>query len=294
MSESSVLAAGDTRQAARHVVDALIEERAERLMASPFWPAVRAAVYPLLNYAKAVELADRVARMGGREVMDYSRDFLGMGVIATGARNVPETGPCVLVVNHPGGISDGVAVWQVLAARRPDLCFFANRDALRVASGLSDVVIPVEWRVTERSRAKTRETLRAAVEAFRAARCVVVFPAGRMAKWRWGERRLVEFPWADTAIGWARKFDAPVIPVGLKSRMSWLYYGFDTISDELRNMTLFHELLAKRGATYRMNVGAPIAAGDLPQGDADATEFLKSKAVALAWGEAGHDAGSGQ
>jgi hypothetical protein len=45
-----------------------------------------------------------------------------------------------VVCNHPTGIADGVAVYDVLKAVRPDLCFYANSDAHRVSPRLGEVL----------------------------------------------------------------------------------------------------------------------------------------------------------
>ena len=264
-----------------HIVDQLIQERAVRLRAGPAWPLLRGVIYPLLGYGRAVGVADQLAGRSGREALDWSEAFLSMAVSADGPAHVPESGPCVITANHPGGIADGIAVWSALKARRPDMVFFANRDAIRVCGGLAEHVIPVEWRAGERSRDKTRETLRQSVAAFRDGRCVVIFPAGRMAQWDWRAWRLVEQAWAPTAVSLARKFDAPIVPLGLKQRMSLMFYALGQIHEELKHMTVFHELLAKRGARYRMKFAAPVAPDALPADDATASAALRSMSETL-------------
>lgn len=271
-----------SRSASSHVVDQLIEERALKLRAGPFWPLVRAVFYPVLGYRRAVDVADQLMGRTGQEAMDWSEAFLSMPVSVQGLTHVPQAGPCVITANHPGGIADGIALWSALKSRRPDMVFFANRDAIRVCEGLSDLVIPVEWREGERSRDKTRETLRQSVAAFRDGRCIVIFPAGRMSRWDWRAFRLVEQSWAPTAVSLARKFDAPVIPLGVRQRMSVMFYALGQIHEELKHMTVFHELLAKRGARYRLNFAAPVAPDDLPGDDANASAALRAMSETLA------------
>jgi putative hemolysin len=266
-----------------HIVDQLIEERAVRLCENAVvWPWVKRIFYPILGYRRAAAIADTLQPLSGAEAMDWSEAFLSMRVRAQGLSAVPQTGACVIVANHPGGIADGVALWSVLKQRRPDMVFFANRDAIRVCEGLADQVIPVEWRAGSKSRDKTRETLRMAVEAFRAGRCVVIFPAGRMAAWDWRKLCLVEQPWAPTAVSLARKFNAPVIPLGLKQRMSLMFYGLGQIHEELKHMTVFHELLAKKGALYRMKFAEPVEPDSLPEDEAGASEALRQMTETLA------------
>jgi putative hemolysin len=265
-----------------NIVDQLIEERAVRLRAGPAWPLIKRVFYPLLGYGRAAEVADALAGLSGREAMDWSEDFLAMTLKVSGLDHVPRTGACVITANHPGGIADGIAVWAALKQRRPDMVFLANRDAIRVCEGLHTVVIPVEWRPGSRSRDKTRETLRQAIEAFRQGRCVVIFPAGRMSRWDWRTFRLTEEAWAPTAASLARKFNAPVVPLGLKQRMSVMFYALGQIHEELKHMTVFHELLAKRGARYTMKFAPSVAADDLPDSDATASDALRSMSETLA------------
>jgi len=275
----------DTRRPeATHIVDALIEERAIQLMARPWlWSIVKRLAYPALGYRKAVRVADELRLLPGRDALNWASEYLKMPLDVDSVTHVPKDGPAVVVANHPGGIADGIAVWDALKERRPDMCFFANRDALRVCAGLEDHIIPVEWRPEERSREKTRETLRLAIDAFKNGRCVVVFPAGRMAEWSWGERRLIERPWMSTAMSLARKFKAPITPVGVTQRLSLLYYSLAQVSDELKNMTVFHELLAKKDARYRLRFGETMTHDALPGGDADAAEYLRRTCEELAW-----------
>jgi putative hemolysin len=57
----------------------------------------------------------------------------------------------------------------------------------------------------------------------------------------------------------ARRHEAPILPIHLKGPPSMLFRAFNRISAELRDITLFHELLDKRGGRFRLTVGEPIA-----------------------------------
>ncbi len=266
-----------------HVVDQLIMERAPSLRTRPLiWSGVRAVFYPLLGYARAVKMADRLAPMGGRLALNWMSTFMRLQTVATGLRDVPKTGPVVVVANHPGGIADGVAVWDALMDRRPDVVFFANRDALRVCPGLDDVIIPVEWRLTERSRERMRETLKAAAAAFKEGKLVVIFPAGRMAQWDWNTQSLEDPEWMPTAVTLARKYNAPIVPLGVRARMSLTYYGLAQVSQELKNMTLFSELIKARGKRYRLRFAPPVHADELPDDPSVAVRQLRLTSQALA------------
>ena len=262
-------------RASPHICDVLIAERAPRLTASPFWPLVRPFLYRALNYRQAVRMADAVQPLSGAEALDYMSDLLDLKVSVLNGDRIPTAGRCIVVANHPTGIADGIAVFDAIKARRPDAIFFANADAVRVSPRLGEAIIPVEWVHDKRTREKTRLTLQAAKEAFEAGRCVVMFPAGRLA--RIGKDGSVTDPeWAPTAASLARKYDAPVVPIHVSGPYSRLFHWFDRFSQELRDITLFHELLNKRKKPFALKVGKPIPPSRLDIDAVKATYALKA------------------
>lgn len=245
-----------------HIVDTLIAERATNWLRYPrLWRRVQCLLRPLLRYDLACAMADAIAPLEGAETLAYMQRVLDMDVVATGLEHVPRQGLAVVTPNHPAGIADGIAVYEALSRVREDITFFANRDALRICPGLADIVVPVEWRDEARTHAKTRETLRGIRRAFGSGRLIVVFPSGRLA--RPTPFGLRERPWQATAFDLARKYEAPILPMHVQGRNSALYYFFWFCNHELKDMTLFREILNKRGGQYRLAVGEPFqAVGD--------------------------------
>ncbi len=247
---------------ARHIIDVLIEERAGRLLERPLlWLLIRTFLYPVLGYRRAISVADEIAPLSGHEAMQRLVAALDLRLQVEGTECVPRAGPGIVVANHPTGIADGIALYALLEPRRKDLAIFANLDALRVCPGFADIIIPVQWRVDLRTHASSRQTLKAAVRAFDDGRLVVLFPSGRLA--RMTDNGLRERPWLPTAVSFARRFGVPLIPLHISARNSALFYTFWEISEELRDMTLFHEVLNKRRYRYRMRFGEPIDADRL-------------------------------
>ena len=135
-----------------HIVDTLIEERARGLMRHPLlWRLVTRLLYPALGYRAAVNMANSVAHMGGLEIFEMLSAQLQLDIDIGGTEHIPETGSAIVTPNHPTGIADGVAVFDALRTVRSDITFFANRDAIRFAPGLADVIVtattgdPLHW-----------------------------------------------------------------------------------------------------------------------------------------------------
>ncbi|MCH2457894.1 MAG: acyltransferase, partial [Henriciella sp.] len=113
-----------------------------------------------------------------------------------------------------------------------------------------------EWVADKRSPAKTRETLKRASEAFEAEKCVVIFPSGKLAKKVDGV--LTEQAWFPTVVSLARKQGAPIVPMNVRAENSRLFYRLSEINGELRDITLFHELLNKKQARFELTHGKTI------------------------------------
>ncbi len=249
----------------KHIVDILIEERAEKLRKiPPVWWAIRQFLYPVLQYNEAIDMADSIALTDGHESMQELCRQIPVNLDVSGLEHVPTTGRVMIVGNHPSGIVDGIALYEALMRVREDLSFFANRDAVRVAPGLLDLLIPVEWVNEKRNVTKTKEMVKHTARAFKQNEAVVIFPSGGIA--RMTREGLRERPWLNTTLNLIRKYQTPVVPLHITAKNSWLYYFFHQFSDELRNMTLFYEMLNKRGQTFRLKFG-PVIGVDQLEGD---------------------------
>jgi putative hemolysin len=237
----------------KHIVDEMIEERAPKLSGGPAWPVLRPILYTILNYKKAVAMADAIQPMGGGEALEYISRLLEVKLETSGLERMPKDGSFLMLCNHPTGIVDGLAVYDAVKGIRPDILFYANSDALRVCPRFDEALIPVEWVLAKRTRERTRVTLKMTDEAFEKNRPISIFPAGRLARVRDGV--LTDPEWMPTAVSLARKYELPILPVHMSGPYSFWFHTFAKISAELRDITLFHELLNKRGKTFRLTVG---------------------------------------
>ena len=258
-----------------HIIDRLIAERAPKLAASAGWPLIRPLLYAFLDYGKARRMADAIAPLSGRAALAFISNLLRVKVDVRGLERVPRAGRIIGLCNHPTGIADAVAVWDAMEGVRPDMMFYANADAHRVAPRFDEVLIPVQWVDEKRTRERTRITLTLTRQAMEAERALIIFPAGRLAR-RAPGRGLADPPWASGAFSVARKYEAPVLPMHLSGPWSTLFHFFNDFSGELRDITLFHELLNKRGKRFDLLIGHAVAPGALPADSVDAALAMKA------------------
>lgn len=261
------------RRGGDHIVDQLIAERTTHISRHPLWPLIRPVLVRFLHYRQAVAMADGISRLGAWDAFEAISEILSLDVSVEGERHLPHEGGFILTLNHPTGIADGIAVFDMLKTRRPDMRFFANRDALRVAPGFRDMVIPVEWRAGQKTHGKSRDTLEAMSRAFSQDRVIVLFPSGRLAFWH--EGKLTERPWQSSIVSLARRFNYPVVPAHIDARNSGFFYLMSRFSSEIRDMTLFHELLNKKGKQFTISIGPAIAPDRLDGDPAEVTAALQ-------------------
>jgi putative hemolysin len=258
-----------------HIVDILIEERCPSFVKHWSWPVVRPVIYQMLGYRKARRWADDIVKLPtGQACFAYLDKALALDAHVRGADRVPAKGRVTLISNHPTGLADGSIALAGLTPIREDIEILANADACRINPNFADVIIPVEWVVEKRSPAKTRETLKRASAAYAGEKMLVIFPSGRLA--HWVEGRLVDKDWYPTAVTLARKNKSPVTPLHIKAQNSWLYYRLCDLNKELRDITLFHELLNKQGDRFELTFG-PLIPWEHMIGDPQAvTDHLRN------------------
>jgi putative hemolysin len=261
-------------------IDPLIAERAPWLYGDRIGATLaRRILHRMLGYQATLQIAGAMADAPSAQIMQQMGDRLARIVTAKGFGHLPAHGPALIVANHPTGIADGIILHHLIAAQRPDAYFFANRDILRVFPQMEDMIAPVEWRIAQRSHAKTRETMAFVRQATEAGRLGVIFPSGRLAKRRW--LSLHERPWMVSAAMLARKYDLPVIPVNIQARNSALFYLFDRIHPTLRDITLFHETLNKHRQPFIVTMGEPISPAAIPRDPEAGIALLRDATLAL-------------
>ncbi|NNE58823.1 MAG: acyltransferase [Hellea sp.] len=238
-----------------------------------FFAFIKPLLYQMLNYEDTVVLADTIRPKSGWDAFDHVTNLVKPQIDISGLENLPKDGKCIIISNHPTGLADGMAVFKAIKDKRPDHIFLANADALRVIPDGEDIIIPVEWVLAKRTISKTRETLSKTRKALSDERCVVIFPSGKLALLTL--KGLKDHAWESSAAMLARKYGAPIIPLRIKARNSWLYYLYAKINNELRDITLFKEVLNKRGQKFEMVFGAPIQPADIAKNADAATSHIR-------------------
>ena len=87
----------------------------------------------VLRYLKRIIHQNEINDFISRNKMYFNADFADatleefkIKATASGVENIPKTGPVILVMNHPLGGMDAVALISLLKQQRPDVKFIVN------------------------------------------------------------------------------------------------------------------------------------------------------------------------
>ena len=154
-------------------------------------------------------------------------------------------------------------MFDVLKKHRPDYTLYANSDMIKIAKGFQDIIIPVDWNQENKTSEKSRDILKLTKEALNSEKALLVFPSSRLSK-RKG-LKLYERPWLTTVIKLSKKFNVPIVPFHMDGSNSLLFYFLELVNTELKDVSLFRELINKKDFNYKITFGQKINPQDLDE-----------------------------
>ena len=222
---------------------------------------------PLTKAHKRYQLLDR---------SDSSRFFrtaaialqLEIDVHPESLEQIPETGPLLIVANHPYGAMDGLAIAASVETRRSDLRIIVW-DAIDVPEANAHFLA---LDLTERSRKALRQNVlvrRKAIAHLRSGGAILLFPSGcveRSAK-PWGVP--CEQPWTPLAARLAREGQAKILPVFVHGHNSRLFHMASFLGNTVRRALFLRETGQLIGKRLRLNIGKALSLTSLLVDDDD-------------------------
>ena len=250
-----------------HPIDEIIEERCPKLMSNKYlWSVIKPTIFKIFKYQTAKKITDDISNISGFECFTYLTNLLKFNLDIRNIELVPEHGPIILAGNHPTGLTDGIVMFEVMKDKRPDYTLYANIDMIKLSKGFEDIIIPVDWNDDNKNIGKSKEILKRTKETLNEGKCLLVFPSSRLSK-RKGFK-LFERPWLNTIVKLSKKYNAPIIPFHMDGHNSLFYYFLDIFNEELKNISLFSELVNKEEFKYTITFGRQIDPLDI-NGDID-------------------------
>jgi putative hemolysin len=256
----------------------------------PLTRAIANLASPLIEWTLAFpELNDARARTAS---FDPSEPFaeralralrVSIDVEAASLERIPSAGPVVVVVNHPFGGLDGLALLALLKRRRPDVKVLANRLLAHVPEMRDDCLFVDPFGGAGSARRNTAP-IRAALRWVRGGGALAVFPAGEVSSLSLRRGDVADIGWSASVAGLIRASGANVLPMFFSGRNSDAFQVAGLISPRLRTLMLPRELMRSRGTCVRVQVGNVISASQVAQyhSDDELAAYLRVRTYLLA------------
>lgn len=182
--------------------------------------------------------------------------------------NIPASGRVVIVSNHPLGALDALALIQLVSEVRQDVKVVAN-ELLTQLEPLRGLLLPVD----NLNGASRKEQIRAVHQALAEEQAVIIFPAGEVSRLRLQGIR--DRRWNSGFLRFARRANAPLLPVYIRARNSSLFYGASLLYKPLSGLLLVQEMFLQRARTISIRIGEIIPASSLCRPDIASRTLVK-------------------
>jgi putative hemolysin len=201
-------------------------------------------------------LLEKAGDIKDAEFSDAVMEEFKITISSSGLENIPKTGPLIIVLNHPLGGMDALALISLLKNHRPDLRFIVN-DILMNLENLNGLFIGIN------KHGINKKNVREDIEkAFKSEHAICIFPAGLVSRKING--LVQDLEWKRTFVTYARSLDRTVIPIKIDGQLSPFFYRlsrlrrFFRIKANIEMLYLADELFKQRNKTLTFTVGKAI------------------------------------
>lgn len=195
---------------------------------------------------------------------------------------IPETGPVVLIANHPFGVADGLVLGHLLAKKRSDFKIIVNEVLCREEI-LGKYLLPIDFRETKEALQINIATRNEALKILENNGAIAIFPSGGVATALTPfSKDVVDLEWKNFLYKIIKSTAAPVVPIFFHGRNSQLFQIASHVHASFRLGLLLSELNNKRGKPIKIEIGASINPDSLAQmKPADLINHLRQVTMSL-------------
>lgn len=193
-----------------------------------------------------------------------------------GERSLPESGPALVVANHPTGPMDGIVLAAWLTSQRTDVRILTT-EALSEIPSLRDIVIPLQLYDGTHVEKANAQSLRKAMGHLRSGGILAVFPAGTIAVPHDPQMPAIEQPWKESAFALAMRCAAQIVCLKIDQQHGPLVSRILRIHAWVRTFAMGWLFLLMKRKTFRLQVNQVIQTDEA----ADVLQLCNSARSAL-------------
>ncbi len=230
------------------------------------------------HMVRAIEVLTGQPKLA-RLYRDYQRQDAGFEDFWTGAirrlaldvrydesklRELPRTGPVVVVANHPYGVLDGIVLGWLVSQVRSDFRILTNAVLYR-APEVRPWLLPIDFSATPQALRTNLASRKSAHSHLADGGAVLVFPAGGVSTSpdRLGRHGAQDAPWQPFVGQLVQRHRAPVLPIYFHGQNSRMFQIASHLSLTLRLSLIFKEVCDRMGTNVDVAIGGLIPFGAL-------------------------------
>jgi len=172
-------------------------------------------------------------------------------------KRIPETGPFIVVANHPLGALDGIIMLKIISKVRPDFKILGNF-LLQKIEPLKSMVIAVNPFDTRKDAYSSMSGMKDALRHLSDGKCLGIFPAGEVSRKNFSTGEIRDRKWQIPAMKLIKKANVPVIPLYFHAKNGRVFYRWGVIHADIQTALLPVEMMRKRLKPIKLRIGKSI------------------------------------
>ncbi len=202
--------------------------------------------------------------------------YLNLKYDLSGLENIPREGPCVIISNHPHGMSDGLMFGDIAMKVRSDIRIVVN-EFLQCVRGMVPYEIMVDVYGGEAAKRANMAGMREILRWLKGGHCILVFPSGSAATYSHADRRVTDDPWQTNIAALIRKTEATVVPMHISGRTGILFQLISMINKNMRSNFLAREILRDGRMRHTIRLGKAISPATIAmtENDESLSDYLR-------------------
>jgi putative hemolysin len=204
-------------------------------------------------------------------------------IVSGSLTEIPDSGPLVVVANHPFGAVEGMLMVELLLQRRCDVRIMANSYLKRVPE-LSEMFIGVNPYGHREATRQNVSSLREGVRWLKQGGVLVMFPAGDVSSINLKDLAIRDGEWDASVSRLAMLTNASVLPMHIAGYNSAGFYVASFLHPLFKTLLLPRQLINKRGMKIKLSIGKRIDNSRLTRFDNDEERagYLRLRSYLLA------------
>ncbi|TEW50196.1 lysophospholipid acyltransferase family protein [Psychromonas algicola] len=204
----------------------------------------------LLHEAEFINFADRYPTLRGFDLIEKTLEYFdfSFATVDKQIERIPTTGRVVIIANHPIGTLDGLALLHLVRKLRSDVKVVAN-ELLMEIKPLHDVLLPVN----NMSGGTAKEDLLNINQFLANDGALIIFPAGEVS--RFTPTGIKDCAWQKGFLKIAARAKAPILPIHIKARNSWVFYTSSFFYKPLASLLLIKEMFKHNEQSIKISIG---------------------------------------